>query len=114
MFAVTLLPPLSHSIKFFMNNVSFSGLEWVEGIKNLLITPHPPSTPPPFIVFPPSPLEEVSPPLDPDPAPCEEDSTSPPPESSNSGYFHHSGTKLGTEGLGKGKREDFFYFQHSD
>ena len=41
LFAGTSLPPLSPPIKFFMNNVSFFGLDWVEGLKNLSITPLP-------------------------------------------------------------------------
>ena len=39
LFASTPLPPLSPSINIFMNNVSFTGFHWVEGLKNWSINP---------------------------------------------------------------------------
>lgn len=52
-------------------------------------------------------LEEGSPSLDPNPGPVPEEkaSTSSPPESSDSGYFLRSPTKLVSGGLGKGKEQ---------
>jgi len=92
-------PPGTQSFNFFLNNVSITNLDWVEGLKNMSLASDLPSTshhPLPIA----GPALELNP-TSSMPVALIQDPSSP-HSSSDSGYFLRSSLKKPMGGLGKG------------
>ena len=71
--------PLSSSFKFFLNNVTLSGVDWVEGLRKLSLSPPLPCSSSPLSILPATPSEGLPLTLDPDPIVFEDDPYLSPP-----------------------------------
>ena len=89
---------LSPSLNLFANNVTLSGLDWVEGLKNLTISSQlTPATLPISTIY----LEESLIPVKPNPIIDDINYPLSPLDSLDSRYFLRSFSKTTSEGLGK-------------